>query len=72
MLDKIVWNILNNVRYIIKMITLILSPIIECKNIESDADCRKYALCGWKDWKENCALFCGECGMYLINSVQVF
>ena len=53
------------------MITLILSPIIECKNIESDADCRKYALCGWKDWKENCALFCGECGMYLINSVQV-
>ena len=54
------------------MITLILSPIIECKNIESDADCRKYALCGWKDWKENCALFCGECGMYLINSVQVF
>ena len=54
------------------MITLILSPIIECNNIWSDADCRNYAVCGLKDWKENCALTYGECGMCLIYSVQVF
>ena len=53
------------------MITLILSSMVECKNNWSDAECRQYALCGWKDWKENCALTCGECGMYLIYSVQV-
>jgi len=33
----------------------------ECKNNWNDAECRQYALCGWKDWKENCALTCGEC-----------
>ena len=59
---------LDEVKYIIKTIIFTFSPIIECDNIYKDADCMEQAyLCAWsEEWRENCALTCGLCGMQLI------